>query len=202
MRISIVCDDTGLVAVRGLVVGFQAVPGLGAKTGLLWLCFATIAAGFMVAPLLASPVRLTFERVVTVGVVFVIGMIGLTRLPTLLRNRNAEYTADASVSYRHADQITEASVGMDPHFLAFLDRWIPRGESFTVVTGPTVHTAGPQAWAQYVLMPRVENYFSPCAAQWVVFVHSPSRLAGVTLGPPFLKYKPGFAVAKNAGRCT
>jgi len=187
-----------------VLVGFWShpVPGVGDNRAWIFLALAIIPAGFAAFGVHRARGRLTVERVVAVAVIFVVALLGLTRLPAALKTRNTEYRSNAGTSYPEVEGQIAASVGMDPTFLAFLDRRIPRGESFHVVTGPSVHTAGPQAWAQYVLMPRVEQYFSPCAAQWIVLVHSPSRIVGVKLGPPFLKYSPGFTLARNAGQCT
>jgi hypothetical protein len=192
-----------LVAELGLAVGFQAVPGYGGKTALVWLGFAVIAAGFVAARLLVSRGRLTFEQVAAVGVVFVVGVFGLTRLPTSLRSRDAEYKADASVSYRQAEKTSQAGVGADPKFLAFLAKWIPDTARFYVIAGPSVHTSGPHSWAQYVLMPRIEEYYHPCAAQWIVLIANMrvGHVDGVKFGQPFVTYKPGYAVARNLSRC-
>ena len=185
------------------LAGFQAVPGYGGTTALLWLAFAVLAGGLVAARVLALRGGGTVERVAAAGVVLVIAVLGLTRLPASLRSRNAEYKANASLSYVQAERAAQATVGADPKFLDFLAKWIPETARFYVIAGPTVHTSGPHSWAQYVLMPRIEEYYRPCAAGWVVLVANehPGHVDGVKFGK-ILAYKPGYAAARNLSRCT
>jgi hypothetical protein len=185
-------------------MGFEWVPGYAGSTALVWLAFAVIAAGFVAFRLLVSRRGLTFERAAAVGVVFVVAAIGLTRLPNSLQSRDAEYKTDAGASYEHDERAEQSAVGADPKFLAFLAKRIPEHGRFYVIAGPSVTTSGPHSWAQYVLMPRVEVYYHPCTAGWIVLIAN-KKVAptdGVKLGKPLETYKPGYAVTRNLSRCT
>ena len=172
-------------------------------TAFVWLVFAIVAGGFVAMRLLVSG-RVTFERIAAAAVVFAIAVLGLTRLPSSLHSRAAERKADSGVSYVQAERAAQANNGADPKFLDFLAKWIPKTARFYVLAGPSITTSGPHSWAQYVLMPRLEEYNRPCAAGWIVLVANEhvGHVDGVTLGKPFVTYKPGYAVARNLSRCT
>jgi len=193
-----------LVAVAAtLPLWFTAVPGLHGWAAWLTLGLAAIAAASAAVRARRRP-GWTLESMVAAAVVFAIALLGLSRLVTSLQVRDAEYHADRGVSYRAAEGQVQAQVGIDPQFIALLARAIPKDGRFYVLAGPKVTTSGPHSWAQYELMPRIEEYWKPCRAKWIVLVDATGagNVTGVRLGKPIVSYKPGYALARNLDRCT
>jgi len=192
-----------VVAPRALPLGFTYVPGEHGSTALLLLLGAAVAGG-----LAALQVRRRSGwspgTVVAAALVFGVGLLALSRLPNSVHVREKEYRADRGLSYLRAEGQVQAGWGIDPQFISLLAREIPKHGRFYIVAGPSITTSGPHSWAQYELMPRVEEYYTPCRAGWIVLVaaRNVGRTAGLRLGAPIVSYKPGYAVGRNLDRCT
>lgn len=182
------------------MIGFDLVPGYGGSTAVVYFV-ATVVPSALAAASVARRSKGVIERVAVAAVVLAVGVLGLTRLAAEVHTRNYEYVVERGVTYHVAEARTQTSVGVDPAFLVFLERHLPL-QSFYMVTGPSIKTSGPQSWAQFELMPRIEEYNKPCRARWIVFFASAARIDGVAIGHPVLMFKPGYSLAKNVSPCT
>jgi hypothetical protein len=175
------------------------VPGYGGHTALLWLVVIAVPS-VLVGLGVARRGGRGPERIAAGVAVSFIAFVALTRLPAQLQARVNDYRAGRGQTPAESEAAVQRSFGVDPGVLAFLAAHI-RGGSFYMVTGDSVKTSGPQSWAQFELLPSLEEYERPCRAKWVVFFASPPRTSSVTVARPVLTYKPGYSLARNLTTC-
>jgi hypothetical protein len=84
-------------------------------------------------------------------------------------------------------------------FLRFAAAHIPRSATFGVVTGPEP-TSAIASFAQWELLPRIEETDQPCTAGWLLFVDHAPTLNGVDVGR-VLRFGQRMSVAKVVRRC-
>jgi hypothetical protein len=126
----------------------------------------------------------------------------LWELPGAVHTALSEYRVGARfASTADSERFEESDFGVNADFVTFAGRHLPRRATFYVATADSVTTTAPQAWLQFQLLPRIELYGSPCAAQWVVFyadAHIPRRLKIDKL----ITFLPGYAVGRVGSPCT
>jgi hypothetical protein len=113
-------------------------------------------------------------------------LVGLTlrAIPTELNNRRLQYRNQSAFDAGSSELEVQRSVGVDGRFLAFAATELPPRTTFYVTAGKSITTSAPQSWAQWALMPRVEEYLTPCRADWILFVESTPDVDGLRLAIP------------------
>jgi hypothetical protein len=185
----------------------KLVPGHSGSSAVLFLLVAAVPAA-LAAAAIARRAHAPVERWAVTVVVFVLALVGLGQLPHQAAQRKSQYVADRKLSVAESEEQVQQSVGVDPGFLRFLAANMAKDEPFFVVLGPTITTSGFQSWAQFELLPELEEYITPCKARWLVFFDTPPPEPGGTyddrvhLEPPVLTYAPGYSIERNATQCT
>jgi hypothetical protein len=132
---------------------------------------------------------------------FVVGF-ALWELPGAVHAALNDYRAGSRfASTADSERFEESDFGVNADFVTFAGRHIPRGATFFVATGDSVTTNAPQAWLQFQLLPRIESYGSPCAAQWVVFYADSQVPPGLEIDK-LITFLPGYAVGRVGSPCT
>ena len=132
---------------------------------------------------------------------FILGF-ALWELPGAVRAALADYRAGSRfASTAASERFEESDFGVNADFVAFAGRHLPPRATFYVATGDSVTTSAPQSWLQFQLLPRIESYGSPCAAQWVVFYADSQIPQGLKIDK-LITFLPGYAVGRVGSPCT
>lgn len=183
-----------------MTLGFVVVPSLGGAQAAVYIVVAAgIAAGVALSVVRAGD--RSWARIAVGVLVALIVLLAFRELPSGASTRRAQFNAQRSYDEQSSLAAAQRGVHVAPGFLAFLDARLPPRASFAVVAGPRIHTSAPHSWAQWQLLPRVEDYARPCKAAWLVFVDHPPRLAGLKAAQT-AQYVPGYSLARVAAPCT
>jgi hypothetical protein len=155
------------------------VPGLGGFQAL-----AGAAVAFCVALSVAVVTwRAGVERrggAIAVLAIAAMTFFAVTRFPDALHTRRLQWSNQRVYSGTRALAEVERENGASAVLFDLARKKIPELATFAVVAGPSLHTSAPQSFAQFELMPRLEEYNTACRADWVIFIaHRPVLLGSL-----------------------
>jgi hypothetical protein len=156
------------------------VPGLG---GFQALAGTVVAVGVALSVALLTW-RARGERRGGAVAALAIGAItffAVTRFPDALHTRRLQWRNQRTYSGTRALAEVERENGAPAVLFDLARKKIPEHATFAVVAGPSLHSSAPQSFAQFELMPRLEEYNRPCRADWVVFIAHEPVLSGAFL---------------------
>lgn len=157
------------------------MPGWGGSIGLA--IGVAIAAAALTTGYTAGRRQGFSGAVIAVAVCILVGL-ALRQLPSQLNDRRLQYRNQSAFGAQSSEAEVQHAVGVDAGFLAFAAERLPPHATFYVTVGAAITTSAPQSWAQWALMPRIEEYRTPCRANWILFVEASPHLAGVRTAPP------------------
>jgi hypothetical protein len=183
-----------LAAAAGVVLLVGCIlwrPLLVSCVWFVWLVVATLV------------VRRLFARgasavVAGAALLFVLAL-AVQAAPGALHQVAARYRADSRfTSVESSEAFEQSDWGVDPSFVAYLAKHLPRG-TFYVATGQSIATLAPQQWLQYALLPNIETY-SVCSADWIVFYAQAEVPPGVRVEHR-RSYRPGYGFGRVGSPC-
>jgi hypothetical protein len=184
-----------LALAAGVIVAVAAA-GFRWHQVVLWFAWL-VAAGVVV--------QWTVKRGVDASVLGGVALLylllaGLRMVPGQLHSLSESYRSGSRFSsFQQSERDVQKSLQVDPGFVSYVSRHLPRGDPFFVAASPALDNDAPQRWLQFELLPSVE-YGSPCSAKWVVFYGSGAIPEGVRLGK-VLAFKPGYGLARVESPC-
>jgi hypothetical protein len=156
------------------------VPGLGGFQAL-----AGAAVAFCVALSVAAVTwRAGVERrgsAIAALAIAAIAFFAVTRFPDAVHTRGLQWSNQRAYSGPRALAEVERENGASAVLFDLARKKIPEHATFAVVAGPSLHSSAPQSFAQFELMPRLEEYNRPCRADWVIFIAHEPVLPGALL---------------------
>jgi hypothetical protein len=185
-----------LVAAAGVALLLGCILWRPLLVSFVWLVWLVVA---------ATVVWRWFDRgpsaiVAGSALVFVLALAVQTA-PGALHQVAARYRADSRfTSFESSEAFEQSDWGVDPSFVDYLAKHLPRGDTFYVATGKSIATPAPQQWLQFELLPSIEAYGSACSAKWIVFYAETQVPPGVRVEQR-RTYRPGYGFGLVGSPC-